>query len=593
MVRRRHGTRSAEAGRELLKSIEQATALVHLYRSDHPVTVAAVKGARQRLAEFLAVDGGREAVLALLAGRWMINDSGLPESPDAFRGLANAFKVYLIESVTIAEDAKAFELGILCELMAAPAGRIEESEVSAFLLKRGVRSIRVNVDRYARASARPSARQSPTRPVESPIPRKSPAWTPPSQRLGGMPFGSFVKSLVEESVSDPIERADIYAEILKTVKSSIQRRVADATDDLRRLNARAASETVRTERLLTSVADGKVVIDKDGRVLMMDAVAEEIAGKRLVELAGRPILESIGGSERVMALAADLAAPEDAPVSPEVRLIGGGEAIARYRESLAVVQDESGRVVGTYGVLPGVKDPESKHRRDELLSNVAHELKAPLASVCSALELINDGARHKLSPEESCFLDISLRNAEQLRQMIAEMLDFSKIEAGRMQVVLVASPVAPMVQEAVEGLRPWAALKGLTLTGAAADTVSDARVMGDAVRLVQVLTNLISNAIKSTPESGTITVAARPGQGQDAGSVVFSVRDTGCGIAPEHRQRIFESFTQVAPEGGRREGVGLGLTIVQDMIARHNGKLWLESEVGRGSTFSFRIPLAL
>jgi signal transduction histidine kinase len=287
-------------------------------------------------------------------------------------------------------------------------------------------------------------------------------------------------------------------------------------------------------------------------------------------------------------LANDIAASSGDPVSDEVRVIGAEDVLSEYRKSIAVVEDEQGRVVGTYVVRP----PEPARRQEEFLAQVTHELKAPLSSICSGLEIVNRTGRHKLSAQEARFLDISLKNAEQLRQTVSELLDFSKLESGRMQVKLVPTRVEHLVREAVEGMRPWAALKGLTLSETPLDELSRTMVLGDPVRIVQMLTNLISNAIKSTPAPGAITVSAALGRGADSGGVVFSVRDTGCGVAPADRERIFESFIQAVGDGQRRDGVGLGLTIVKEMVERHHGRLWLDSEAGRGSTFFFSIPLA-
>jgi signal transduction histidine kinase len=157
---------------------------------------------------------------------------------------------------------------------------------------------------------------------------------------------------------------------------------------------------------------------------------------------------------------------------------------------------------------------------------------------------------------------------------------------------MAVSPVpcepGPILAEAVEALRPLAQSRSLTLS-AAGDGPSLPRVLADRARVIQVLANLVSNAVKFTPEGGSITLSARDGGAQRPGTVVVSVRDTGCGVAPGDQERIFEKFAQAAGQG-RREGVGLGLSIVKELVTRHRGELWLESEPGKGSTFSFSLP---
>ena len=117
-------------------------------------------------------------------------------------------------------------------------------------------------------------------------------------------------------------------------------------------------------------------------------------------------------------------------------------------------------------------------------------------------------------------------------------------------------------------------------------------VLADHGRVVQIIDNLLSNAIKYTPEGGRIEVAACVGTGEAAGSVVISVKDNGCGIAHEDRERIFQKFNPGAGQGRRLEGVGLGLSIVRELVSMHRGQLWLESEVGKGSAFSFNLLVA-
>ena len=117
-------------------------------------------------------------------------------------------------------------------------------------------------------------------------------------------------------------------------------------------------------------------------------------------------------------------------------------------------------------------------------------------------------------------------------------------------------------------------------------------VIADHNRVVQVLNNLISNGIKATPEGGCIEVSAEVGWGQDAGSVIVRVKDTGVGIAPDKHAAIFQRFNQAMTPGQKREGVGLGLAIVRELVTRNGGRVWVESEPGRGATFSFTLPLA-
>ena len=253
-------------------------------------------------------------------------------------------------------------------------------------------------------------------------------------------------------------------------------------------------------------------------------------------------------------------------------------------------------MVGTYGVLPHVsKFREAEKVQEEFISHVTHELRAPLAAICSALEIVSEKSAMKLSPEEQRFIQISLKNTRNLRQMVGEILDFSKIKAGKFSVHPVPTSVPGILREAVEGLRPWSLSRKIMLSYDVppASPGRELKALADHNRVVQILTNLVSNAIKCTPEGGSIRLGAMPGTGVYSNFVVFGVRDSGCGIAPENQKKIFDRFAQVHKPGKGQEGVGLGLAIVQELVTLHRGAIWLESALGQGSTFYFTLPMAL
>jgi signal transduction histidine kinase len=153
------------------------------------------------------------------------------------------------------------------------------------------------------------------------------------------------------------------------------------------------------------------------------------------------------------------------------------------------------------------------------------------------------------------------------------------------------TPLEPLLRECASVLLPWARSKQIALE---VEHDPEGRglpqVLADRRRVLQILNNLASNAIKFTPEGGRVALSAAPGGDGRPGSVVVQVRDTGCGITPEDRARLFERFTQGHSE--RREGVGLGLAIARELVLQHRGELWVDSELGHGSTFSFTLPQA-
>jgi PAS domain S-box-containing protein len=399
-------------------------------------------------------------------------------------------------------------------------------------------------------------------------------------------FGSLLKTLVEFAVQDPGERVRLFEDAARMVRASIDERVRDATRAITEEKERIRGEQARTEKVIETVAEGKVVVDKDGKVLMMNPAAEQLIGKRLLELAGKHISESVVPGEHMVAISEDLGLQPGGKI--EVSVIADEEVGRALRRSVAVVEDPSGRVVGTYSALPdAVKFKETMRLQEEFLSRVTHDLQAPLSSITCALELLSERASQSLGPDENGFLDVCLRNSQQLGSMIREILDFSKLRAGKMAVHPTPTSMSGMLREAVESLRPWADTKGVELSHR--PPVPDLMVMADHQRVVQVLTNLISNAVKFTPEGGRVVAAAAP-RPDKHGHVVCAVRDTGCGIPQESQARLFEQFTQAENNDGSQPGVGLGLSLVAEFVRLHGGTVWVESEVGKGSTFYFTLP---
>ncbi len=400
-----------------------------------------------------------------------------------------------------------------------------------------------------------------------------------------MSFGGILKGLVESAVKDPKERVRAYEEALKIM----QQQVAESTREIEAEKEQALHTRARTETVLSKVADGKVIIDKDGKILMMNPAAEEIAGTKFADAVGKHITEQLRPGEHFLALSKDMDLSGGKIVSGEVELEGDEHMGRAMRRSVALLVDSDGRVVGELSTLPEMtKYKETQRMQEEFLSRVTHDLQSPLSSITSALEMLTEATSSKLDSVESNFLDISIRNSHRLSQMIRGILDFSKLQAGKMDIHLQPSALEPIVSEAVEGLTPWAKTKGVALS--MRPISRDIYVMADAPRIVQVLTNLISNAIKATPEGGAVVVAAAPYPNQENYALV-GIRDTGQGIAKEDLDKIFEKFTQL-PSRRTQEGIGLGLAIVNDFLKLHNGKVWASSEVGKGSTFFFTLPLA-
>jgi signal transduction histidine kinase len=257
--------------------------------------------------------------------------------------------------------------------------------------------------------------------------------------------------------------------------------------------------------------------------------------------------------------------------------------------------------------------------KSEFVSNVSHELRTPLTAIRMAVDNLLDGVVGEVEPVLGRYLATVKHNTDRLVRLITDLLDLSRIEAGRIELHLAGMDVLDTIQEVADSLRPMAAEKGLRLVVAASP--APLLAWADRDKVHQVLVNLAGNAVKFTPGGGTITLAARgiagpagtaaagresaPADGvatpqptrQDTPAarpaVEVSVADTGEGIPPEELAAVFDKFHQVRRDGRHKtHGTGLGLTIARSLVELQGGRIWVESQVGRGSRFAFTLPAA-
>jgi signal transduction histidine kinase len=227
----------------------------------------------------------------------------------------------------------------------------------------------------------------------------------------------------------------------------------------------------------------------------------------------------------------------------------------------------------------------SRHK-SEFLANMSHELRTPLNAIIGFSEVLLERMFGEVNEKQVEYLEDILSSGRHLLSLINEILDLSKVEAGRMELELGTFDLPQSLENALTLVRERATKHEITL-----DLAMDPRLgdfVGDERKIRQVLLNLLSNAVKFTPEGGRVGVAAT----LEDGAVQIAVSDTGIGIAPEDQEAIFEEFRQVGGDYARkREGTGLGLTLAKKFVELHGGKIWVESEVGKGSTFTFTLPV--
>jgi signal transduction histidine kinase len=226
----------------------------------------------------------------------------------------------------------------------------------------------------------------------------------------------------------------------------------------------------------------------------------------------------------------------------------------------------------------------SRHK-SEFLANMSHELRTPLNAIIGFSQVLREKLFGEVNEKQEEYLDDILTSANHLLALINDVLDLSKVEAGQVELEIAPFSLREALERGVVMVKEWATKNGIGLTLEADPHVE--LVEADERRIRQVIYNLLSNAVKFTPEGGSVTVSSA----QLDGEVHVSVADTGPGIAPEDQARIFEQFQQTEVGAKEREGTGLGLALSKMLIELHGGRIWVESEVGNGSTFTFALPV--
>jgi len=243
----------------------------------------------------------------------------------------------------------------------------------------------------------------------------------------------------------------------------------------------------------------------------------------------------------------------------------------------------------------------ASNAKSDFLSSVSHELRTPMTSVFGFSKLIKKKVEQDIMPclkhcdakvlrsaeQIQSNLDVIVSEGERLTSLINNVLDLSKLDAGKMEWSMAPVNLVETINHVVAVTTPLVQSKGILLALNVESCLPE--ITGDRDRLVQVLVNLVSNSVKFTPE-GAITISAR----QDGDELMLSVADTGIGIADENLEKVFDKFHQIGDTlTDKPRGTGLGLAICREIIARHGGNIWVESELGKGSIFCFTLPVVL
>ena len=260
-----------------------------------------------------------------------------------------------------------------------------------------------------------------------------------------------------------------------------------------------------------------------------------------------------------------------------------GHVDVSNRDELGALAANVNRMNDELRRLYGELEAASRHK-SEFLANMSHELRTPLNAILGFSQVLRERMFGELNEKQEEYLDDILSSGNHLLSLINDVLDLSKVEAGQVELEVAPFSLREALERGVVMVRERATKDGVQVA-LAADPEVDV-VEGDERRIKQVIFNLLSNAVKFTPAGGAVDVSAARVNGE----VRVSVADTGPGIAPEDHERIFEEFQQAEAGVEQREGTGLGLALSKRLVELHGGRIWVDSELGKGSTFVFTLP---
>jgi PAS domain S-box-containing protein len=409
--------------------------------------------------------------------------------------------------------------------------------------------------------------------------------------------------------------------------------LARRADELANSRQALETQTLMLKSVLDSMGEGLIAADLQGHFLMWNDAAKQLMGRGAADLAPEqwtphykvflpdgitpcppdrlPLVRALHGESVQVELMIEHPERADGvflevtarPLTDNQGNAGGGVAVLRditerkaaEREVQALNQNLEARVIERTAELKAVnKELDLRNREVELatqmkskfLASMSHELRTPLNAIMGFSDLLAEEIPGELNAKQMRFVNHIKQGSTHLLQLINDILDLSKIEAGQLELRCEDFQIKDALPEVLATIQPLAMAKNIQVNQ---NVETDPYVYADRVRFKQILYNLLSNAVKFTPNSGQITIDCR----EDGNSVCISVADSGVGIRAEDHAVIFEEFRQVeGPDGSTQEGTGLGLSITKRLVEQQGGRISLESEFGKGSLFTFTLPVA-
>ena len=351
----------------------------------------------------------------------------------------------------------------------------------------------------------------------------------------------------------------------------------EMSSSLKDLVAEISDEKTKLTNILSNMADGVIMTDDEGRVLLANQAAERMFDFDGEKVRGEHLIEVVRDYEIDRALKSCLETSMEYTAQLD---FGSGKRFIRVIAVPLVTDGLTGALL-LFQDLTELKGLQTMRR--ELVGNISHELRTPLAGIKAIIETLQNGAISDRKAAKD-FLTRVDSEIDRMMQMVMELTELSRIESGRGDLKRDTVNLNSLIEEAIASFKPQADRKSIALS---AELFTDLPLIrADKDRIYQVITNLVHNAIKFTHSGGAVLISTEGSENW----VLVKVSDTGVGISKEDLTRIFERFYKV-DKARSGEGAGLGLAIAKHVVQAHGGNIWVESEEGKGSTFFFNLPL--
>lgn len=405
-----------------------------------------------------------------------------------------------------------------------------------------------------------------------------------------------IASIARQLSCDSAGSMDLQA--VERAAATVQTRLQEGQKALRTLEAELGDLRIRsqladrqkqhTEAIIYSLRDAVLVVDESDRLLMANAAAAQLFGFDPEQARYRPLEQSIEPAhkdfvqliQRCRQSATEATRREMQFVRPD------GPHTFDTIVSCVLERDQ---VLGVVAVLHDItREKEVSQMKNDFVSHVSHELKTPLASIMAYSEMLADGEADDERTRKE-FYQVIQTQAQRLNRLIEDILNVSRIESGLIKVQKEPVSLTILIEQQMQMIKGFAEEKGITVTGQK-PIVYD-QVLADKDMISQVIVNLLSNAVKYTPPGGTVRIQTEVNETEEV--VRVTVTDTGVGIPADEIAHVFDKFYRVSANNKQAKGTGLGLNLVKQIVEKvHDGRVFVTSQVGVGSTFGFELPLA-